>query len=224
MPISFVFLFKLIYYNKRKSANTAKHEYLLSGLVECGKCGATFKGRASTNKKGYTTRYYICGNKNRTKTCTVKNINADRLESAVVMQIRAYFATNDFDAMADEIFKAYCAGKGSKVEEKKELKDIERQLANGTKAILQGADFSGLKEEMAKLEVRKSELQDIIAVTPDLVLTKEMVADKLKQDAELLRDGDVKRLVKSYVTKVYTHSDEIIITGGVNIVACGRRI
>ncbi|MCL2070834.1 MAG: recombinase family protein [Oscillospiraceae bacterium] len=210
--------------NKRNASNTAKHEYLLSGLVECGKCGASFTGRASTNKKGYTTRYYVCGSKNRAKTCDAKNINADQLESAVVIKLKEYFANGDFDTMADEIFKAYTNGKGSKVEEKKELKEVERQLANGTKAILDGVDITELKEEMARLNVRKSELQDIIAVSPDLILTKEMIAEKLKKDAQLLHDGEVKRLIKSYVTKIYTHSDEIIITGGVNMEHCGRRI
>ena len=97
-------------------------------------------------------------------------------------------------------------------------------LANGTKAILAGADFSELNEELARLKVRKSELEDILAMSPDLVLTKETIAAQLKKDAQHLQDGDIGRLIKAYNTKIYAHSDEVIITGGVNINGCGGRI
>jgi hypothetical protein len=77
---------------------------------------------------------------------------------------------------------------------------------------------------MARLKVRKAELKEILAMSPETILTPDMIAEKLKADAQLLRDGDIARLIKSYVTKIYAHSDEIIITGGVNMNHCGRRI
>jgi site-specific DNA recombinase len=210
--------------NKHNGANTAKHTYMLSGLVECGKCGGAFTGRTSTSGKGFKTRSYVCGNKYRTKTCDAHNINADELEAAVVIKIKEYFSNSDFSKMADEIFTAYVKGKGSKVEEKKELAKVETQLANGTKAILAGANFSTLNDEMARLNVRKAELEEIIGMTPDLLLTKAMIEDKLKEDAQHLKDGDMARLIKSYVTKIYAHDNEVIITGGVNMSDCGGRI
>ena len=85
--------------------------------------------------------------------------------------------------MAEEIYKAYIEGKGSKTAEKREL-----------------------------------------AMSPELVLTKKTIAAKLKKDAQHLQDGDIARLVKSYVTKIYAHSDEVIITGGVNLDGCGGGI
>jgi len=207
--------------NKHNAANGAKYEYLLSGLIECGKCGATFTGRTSKNSKGYVTRSYACGNKYRTKTCDAKNINADELELAVVAKLREYFAGGDFDAMAEEIFKAYTEGKGTNATERQELAQVERKIANGMKAILAGADFSELNEEMARLKVRKAELEEILAVSPQVTLTKETIAAKLREDAGCFQDGDIKRLVKAYTTKIYAHNDEIIITGGVNTIGCG---
>ena len=70
--------------NKRNARNKAKRTYLLTGLIECEECGATYVGHTSTNRKGYETRSYICGNKYRTRTCSAKNINADEIESFVV--------------------------------------------------------------------------------------------------------------------------------------------
>ncbi|MCL2698391.1 MAG: hypothetical protein FWE74_09990 [Oscillospiraceae bacterium] len=126
--------------------------------------------------------------------------------------------------MAEEIFQTYTDGKSSNGSEKKELSEITRQLDNCMNAILQGADFPELNEKMARLRVRKAELEEILAMSPEIILTPQIIAKKLKKDAQLLRDGDIARLIKSYLTKIYAHSDEIIITGGVNMNHCGRRI
>lgn len=51
-------------------------------------------------------------------------------------------------------------------------------------------------------------------------ITKADIVAKLKKDAQRLQDGDIERLIKEYVTKIYAHNDEIIITGGVNLIGC----
>ena len=192
-------------------------------MIECAECGGTYTGRTSTNSKGYSTRSYVCGEKYRTRTCKAKNFNADELETAVVMQLREYFAGGDFDAMADEIFSAYQGSKDKgTVEERRELEQIERKLANGTKAILDGADFSEIREEMARLRIRKAELEEILALSPSVTITRDIIAAKLRKDAQSLQDGNIERLLKAYVTKIYAHNDEIIITGGVHLDGCGR--
>jgi len=77
---------------------------------------------------------------------------------------------------------------------------------------------------MARLRVRKAELEEILSMSPDTVLTREMIAAKLKADAQSFRDGDIERLLKAYVDKIYAHSNEIIITMGVNIVGKPRQL
>ena len=81
-----------------------------------------------------------------------------------------------------------------------------------------------LNEKMAKLRIRKAELEDILSISPEITITQQMIVDKLREDAQILADGDIRRMVKSYVTKIYANSDEIIITGGVTMGNCGRRI
>jgi len=90
------------------------------------------------------------------------------------------------------------------------------------KAILAGADFSELNEEMARLKIRKAELEEILAVSPQITLTKEAIAAKLRKDAQSFQDGDIKRLVKAYTTKIYAHNDEIIITGAQTRLVAGE--
>jgi len=50
---------------------------------------------------------------------------------------------------------------------------------------------------MARLKTRKAELEEILTMTPELVITKKMIADKLREDAQHLQDGDIARLVKA---------------------------
>lgn len=85
---------------KQRACNKAKRNYLLSGLIECTECGASYVGHTSTNKRGYSTRYYCCGNKYRNHTCHAKNINAEELEEFVVQNLKQYLANMDFSEMA----------------------------------------------------------------------------------------------------------------------------
>ena len=94
--------------NKKKNAtNTAKNTYLLTGLIECGKCGGTLTGKTNTSGKGYKTRYYVCNNKYRTHTCDANNINADDIESNVASGLRDYLLNSDFEEIADNVIPAH---------------------------------------------------------------------------------------------------------------------
>lgn len=48
---------------RRKGANRAKREYLLSGLIICEHCGQAMTGDTSKNKYGKEYRYYRCPKK-----------------------------------------------------------------------------------------------------------------------------------------------------------------
>lgn len=199
--------------NKHNASNTAKYEYLLAGLIECGECGGTYTGKTNTSGKGYTTRYYVCGNKYRTHTCKARNINADELEVAVVAYLKDYFAKGDFDAMAAEIFKAYKESSSSKETERRELVSVEQKIGNLIKAPTAGVDCEEVRDELTRLKVRKVELEELLSLSSETVITKEAIVAKLKKDAQLLQEGEIKRLIKAYITKIYARNDEIVITG-----------
>jgi len=209
--------------NKRNAANRAKREYLLSGLIECAGCGATYVGHASTNKKGYTTRYYCCGNKYRTRMCKSKNINADEIEVFVNMQLKAYLLSTDFNEIAQNIADQINNSSPNLVSEKKELADITFKINNGMKALLGGMDFPELADEIGRLRARKGELLDIIA-------RKE--ANKRKVDPAKIVDlfqssidnweVDKKNIIKHHVSKIYANVDgSFSVNIGVHIGGCG---
>lgn len=205
---------------KHRAVNKAKHEYLLSGLIECAECGAAYVGHTSTNSKGYSSRCYICGNKYRTKTCSAPNINADEIETLVVQNLKMYLLGLDFEEMAQEVADKINSAAPDLKQERIELADVNAQLANGTKAILKGIDYPELQTEMFRLRVRKSELEDIISrggsskpVDPKrLTAMFEHCADHW--------DDDLRNILKALI-KVYAHADgSFDLSIGVHIGNC----
>ena len=209
---------------KHRACNKAKRSYLLSGLIECTECGASYVGHTSTNSRGYSTRYYCCGNKYRNHTCHSQNINAEELEVFVVQNLRQYLANLDYEQMAQQIASQINGATADLKEERKELADIIFQLENGTKAILKGIDYPELQEEMLRLRVRKSELEDIIrrGREKNPVSVEKLV--QLFRDAMERLDTDTKQVCKAMV-KVYAHSNgDCDLEVGVHMNGCGSQI
>jgi site-specific DNA recombinase len=209
--------------NSKKATNKAKHEYLLSGLIECTNCGSTYVGHCSTNKRGYSTRYYCCGGRYRTRTCTAKNINADEIETFVVQQLKAYFLETDFEDVAQRIADEVNNASEDLTREKRELADIVLQINNGMKAIMRGMEFPELEEEIGHLRVRKGELEDIIArkesgrgkVNPAKII--DLFNASMKN-----WDVDLKNIIKYHIDKIYANPDgSYAVNVGVHIMVAG---
>ena len=214
--------------NKKNGAHKAKRKYLLTGLIECEQCGATFVGHTSTNKNGYEHRTYICGNKYRTRTCTAKNGNAIELETFVAASLKEYLANVDYEEMAEIIAAKVNSASIDLSKEKKELADITAKITNGVKAILGGMDFPELQEEVNSLRIRKSELEDIVAQNARNTkkLDKKKLVEFFKLSASNL-DGNMKEVVKQHITKIYAHVDgsfTVNVGAVVHSIDCGGRI
>lgn len=209
---------------KHRASNKAKREYLLSGLIECTECGASYVGHTSTNKKGYSTRYYCCGNKYRNRTCKSKNINANDVETFVMQHLRQYLTGMDFSQMAQQVAEEINGATADLKEERKELADIIFQLNNGTKAILKGIDYPELQDEMFRLRIRKSELEDIIQRGEEQNPVSVEKLEQLLRSAVDRLDTDAKQVCKEMV-KVYAHSNgNFDLEVGVHIDGCGSQI
>lgn len=209
--------------NKRRASNKAKQEYLLSGLIECEACGSTYVGHCSTNTRGYQSRYYICGDKYRTRTCKAKNINADEIETFVVQQLKAFLLDADFSEVAKTIADRVNSASPDLSAEKRELNSVIEKINNGTKAILSGINYPELQDEMDKLRLRKSELEDIIWRTESnrQPVCAESI-EKLLNDALENLPENPRDTIRQLVTKIYAHVDgTFTVNVGVHIAGCG---
>lgn len=215
--------------NKRNASNKAvRRTYLLSGLIECESCNAAYVGHTSRNTKGCETAYYVCGNKYRTHTCKAKNINAVELEEFVVMQVRAFLCAQDYSVAAQELADAVNSASEDLSAEREELVSVKAKIANGVKAVLSGMDIPELQDEIDRLRVRQSELEDILAKasseTPQI--DPKAVEQMLREDAakigQSLTQKELAALIRQYVTKIYAHADgSCTVNVGVHINSCG---
>lgn len=213
--------------NKRKAANKAKRDYLLSGLIECEKCGSAYVGHTSTNTKGYETRYYVCGNKYRTRGCDAKNISANEIETFAVAQLQAYLLESDFEVVAKEVARQFNSASPDLSAEKKELSGITTQINNGVKALIRNPDFMELDEEITRLRGRKSELDDIIRAASNGKKTIEAtsVLKLLNNSINNWDDEHKAEIIRLHVPKIYAHADgTFTVNIGVHISGCGERI
>ena len=213
--------------NKKRNASfKAKREYLLSGLIECTECGSTYVGHTSTNTKGYSTRYYSCGNKYRTKTCHAKNINADMIETFVISHLKEYLATANFDEIATQICLQVNNASKDLSKEKNEIAEIDKKIRNAMNAFMSGVVFPEMQEEVDRLRIRKSELEDIVArrSVTNAPVRKDRVV-KFFEYALNLIEQDPKQAVKCLITKIYANTDgSFTVNVGVDIKSCGGRI
>ena len=71
---------------------TVNSDYLLSGLLYCGKCGATMLGSAAKSSRFF---YYVCHNyaKRGKSVCNAKLVNKDQLETFVIDRIKTHILT-----------------------------------------------------------------------------------------------------------------------------------
>ncbi|MDI9412761.1 MAG: recombinase family protein [Bacillota bacterium] len=213
---------------KHRSVSTAKREYLLSGLIECELCGSFYHGRTTKNSKGYETVSYVCGKKYNyrkgVKRCSkAKNIDANALETFVVAQLRHYLKTTDFNEVAKEIVQQVNNASPNLKTEKQELAKIGTQLHNGMKAVLDGMYFPELQEEMDRLRVRKSELEDIISKA-ESERPRVTIGDVLRifESSTELVEENTAQVIKYHVSKIYAHADgSCTVNMGVCLTGCG---
>lgn len=211
---------------KRNGSYSSKREYMLSGLIECTACGSTYVGHTSTNTKGYSTRYYACGTKYRSKTCIAKNINADMIETFVVSHLKQYLATANFDEIATQICLQVNNASKDLSKEKNEIAEIDRKIRNAMNAFMSGVVFPEMQEEVDRLRIRKSELEDIVArrSATNAPVRKDRVI-KFFEYAFNLIEQDPKQAVKCLITKIYANTDgTFVVNVGVHLDSCGGRI
>lgn len=138
-----------------KHRHRNSHEYILSGVLRCGKCGERMTGTSGTSKQRNVYYYYHCPGK-----CHGR-INAQNLENVVLNTIDEYLQSDKMKSIAKVAFEEYqrqILDTSELDAVRKEIKQIEKQLGNAVKAVLSGFQSETIKNTINELEARKSEL------------------------------------------------------------------
>ncbi len=183
--------------HKARENKMKAFDYFLSGSLICGECGRHIGGSST---KQY--HYYRCGTCKPTAYC-----KAEQLHERVIGALREYLTDEKLDELAAGAYEAYRKETSSadvRPAVEKELADVEKQLRNAVNAILNGVDALTLKDTMAGLERRKSELQAVLddAGTPPPKLEYEHFRMMLQIIIEKAQTDDMRQLIHTVVNQI----------------------
>lgn len=172
---------------KREDGASPLGEYLLSGLLQCGKCnGGIVHVKRKTNKGGrdYLYELYACKQqhvrkKDRNSSCTLGYVRREQVEKFVIKQIKSIgLFPEKFREMSDRAAGDHNEKESQLEQLQKQLKSTLTGLENLYDAIQSGGiKASSLSERIRKLEEQRDALEididDLIDNTPSQVNSKE---------------------------------------------------
>lgn len=212
---------ELLVENQKAPARTwNKAEYLLSGKLFCGHCGAEMIGVSGHGKSGAKYGYYQCWNRHRHKTCAKRNVRQDVIEQ-IVMDNTVRMLQDDelMDYIVDKTWEYYTADDSTETElaaMRAQLVEVERGIDNLVRAAEMGFFSETTRNRLSELERQKTELHAAIAET-ELAKSHLLTKDFLRFWLESFRDQDFhsravqKRLVKTFINSVFLFDDHLTI-------------
>jgi site-specific DNA recombinase len=187
---------KLMQVSKRgRRWNEEDHRaYLLTGSLYCSICGGSMIGGGHRGKA----RYYYCRVGKSQKQCSEKMVRAEKIEEKVLGILKKKFASASIDTMIE----GYVASQKEYHEEQKkglkrqhdELRKVQKELDNLTKALKEGIPASVLMEPINQLEARKARL------THDINLAEKVatIEDSERQALKIIL-GDIGELIEKNI-------------------------
>jgi site-specific DNA recombinase len=109
-------------------------DYMLSGVLRCGRCRKAYVGTAAHGRKSRY-RYYVCSTRYRygTKVCEGARLPMEALEDAVVEQMAEVFA--DTALVSDALALSRAEEVGASEELDRRLASIQQQLAGARRSL-----------------------------------------------------------------------------------------
>lgn len=192
-------------------------EFILTGRMYCGLCGASMIGDSGTAKSGARHYYYSCLQKKNHRACKLRSIRKDEIENSVIDFLLDQVLTEPvMEAMADIVHREYLKLKESSPIPllEKTLSDVNRQIKNINTAIANGIYSSSTVATLKDLEARAEDL------TQELRVQKAVEADYSDRDRVLFWLHKMKKadrtkyasrvsLVNTFVNSIYVFEDHV---------------
>lgn len=208
--------------NKRKIGTyKSKSNYLLSGLIVCAECGQHYQGNSRKGGSGTVYSSYRCGKKQNHKIgCNNKEIEKNKLENFVIEQLQNYLfsdeAINEIAHQVNEYNKTVAKTNNQDlILFQKQMKQIDKQIANITKAIARGVDEDIMIDQINNLNQSKKDLQKRIdeAVLEEFpTVSKKDIKEALSMFSTYIKENNTiecKRFIDNYIDKIVVHRDKV---------------
>lgn len=201
--------------NKRAPAKNWNYsDYLLTGKLFCGHCGDPMVGKAGHGKSGRKYDYYICKKNDK------KPVRKEWIEETVLQEVHRILDDDEiFQMIVDNTWEYYLEQDTKEREREamlKQIADIEKGIANLSKAVEQGMPFDVVSGRLDELSGQKIALQKAIAeleIQKGFKLTKDHIQFFLEQFRSMdASDRNCeKRLISVFVNAIYVYDDKLKI-------------
>lgn len=207
----------------------AKVEYLLSGKLFCGHCGASMNGESGTSKTGAIHNYYTCYSRKRRKGCDKKPLRKDWIEYIVAKDAMELMTDEVIEEMADMAITQSDQDlkENTRIPElTAKKKEVEQSIGNITKAIEKGVASDTLLDRLTELEKEKKNLAAQLADEEKYIYRIDR--DQIIFWLSKFKDGDIEDedfrrhiidLIVNSVT-VWDEPDGYRITTAYNLTSC----
>lgn len=197
--------------------NDPGSEYLLTGKIYCGLCGASMIGDSGTGKNGIRHYYYSCLQKKNHRACQLKSIRKDDTEKAVVDYLLDHVLTElVMESIADTVHREFLKMKDNSPLPimERTLADVNRQIRNINNAIAQGIYSTSTVATLRELEERAQNLENELKVQRSVesdYSDRDRVLFWLHQMKDMDREKPATKntLIHTFVNSIYVFDDHI---------------
>lgn len=192
-------------------------DYLLTGKLFCGKCGAAMAGESGIGANGQKYSYYGCYNRKTGKGCDKENVRQDLIENAVLEKMQEIIQDDELmDFIAENTWQYYLDHDADQEQIRiieQQITDADKAIGNLVKSIEAGVFNDAIKARMDQLEMQKTALQKALAdkeLERGFKLTRDHITFFLDQFRNLdYTDRECqKRLIDVFVNAIFLYDDE----------------
>ena len=207
----------------------AKVDYLLSGKLFCGHCGASMNGESGTSKTGAIHNYYACYARKRRKGGDKKPLKKEWIEFIVAQDAMELLTDDVIEEMADMAI----AQSDQDLKENTRIpeltarqQEVEQSISNIAKAIEKGVASDTLLDRLTQLEKDKKDIAKQLAEEEKYIYRIDR--DQIIFWLTKFKDGDIEDeefrrhiidLMVNSVT-VWDEPDGYRITTAYNLTSC----
>lgn len=207
----------------------AKVDYLLSGKLFCGHCGAPMNGESGTSKTGAIHNYYTCYSRKRKHGCDKKPLKKDYIELIVAQDAMTLLTDDVIEEMADMAMAQSDRDlkENTRIPELTARKqEVEQSISNITKAVEKGVASDTLLNRLMDLEAEKKDLNLQLADEEKYIYRIDR--DQIIFWLSKFKDGDIededykRRLIDLMINSVtvWDEPDGYKITTAYNLTSC----
>lgn len=208
--------------NKRQPSHRWTYsEYILTGKLFCGKCGASMVGRSGTGKAKTKYCYYQCFDQMHKKGCDKKAVRKEYIEDLVLERIHTVLDNQEiFDMIINKTWEFYLKEDADNSEEEalqNQLSAVEKGLQRLIKSVEDGMPYDLVKGRVEELEDQRTTIKKALE-DHEIARAIKLTRDHIQFFLEKMRDADrtdpeaQKRLIDTFVRKIFVYDDHILIT------------